>query len=194
LDRLRAEVPVPLLGLILPGARRASQLGQRIAVLATAATVKSGAYQRALLEVNPQSQVQAVACPEFVPLIEHGAMDPRSPRYGDTLRSVANYLAPLQAWPLDVLVYGCTHYPLLEPMVGSLLGSVPRVDPALPTVAAAAQELQAMGLTHPGPAYYRFCVSGDPSHFQRVAQPWLPAHAQIEAVPMGVLAPMPPEE
>ncbi|WP_287127438.1 glutamate racemase [Candidatus Cyanaurora vandensis] len=194
LERLRAEVPVPLLGLILPGARQAVQLGQRVAVLATAATVKSGAFQQAIQEADPRALVQVVACPEFVPLIEAGAMDPLAPQHPQLQRIVAQYLAPLQQWPLDVLVYGCTHYPLLEPLVAQHLGSIPRVDPARSAVTAASQELKVLGLTHSGPARYRFCVSGNPRQFQRVARPWLPPVSRIEQVRLPVVQPVPPEE
>ncbi len=192
LDQLRAEVPVPILGLVLPGARWAVRSGRRIAVLATQATIQSGAYQRALFEVDPLVHVRALSCPEFVPLIEAGKIhDPQ------TKKIVAGYLEPLQEWPLDTLLYGCTHYPLLEPVIREILGpEVPCVDPAVPTVLAAAQELKALGLTAPyGVPQHRFCVSGDPEAFARTLArtPWLQGNYTVDQVRLMPLL-LPTEE
>jgi len=195
LDKLRPEIPVPMLGLVLPGARWAVQQlqgeGERIAVFATEATIKSQAYQQALHEALPQAVVAAVACPEFVPLIEAGAYVPTHPYYPRLFKLVRDYLSPLS---VDALIYGCTHYPLLEPILQELLGErVLRIDPAVPTVAACAQELTALGLRHSGPAHYRFCVSGDPFLFQQSAGPWLPPSYQLEQVQLRTAAAQPEE-
>ncbi|WP_218082764.1 glutamate racemase [Anthocerotibacter panamensis] len=203
LEQLRGEVPVPIVGILLPGARQAVSTlhqqtggqGRRIGILATEGTVRSRAFERAVLEAEPRALVQAVACPEFVPWIERGAYRLGAPGHAELREVVASYLEPLQDWPLETLVYGCTHYPLLEPLIRERLGrDFPCVDPAVPTVAAAAQELIALGLTHQGPARYRFCVTGDPEQFLHKARPFLPVDAQIEQVHLPVSAVVQPEE
>ncbi|GAB1543104.1 glutamate racemase [Scytonema sp. NUACC21] len=162
LEAVREEYPFPILGIILPGAMAAVERGKRIGVIATPATAKSNAYRRAILEINPEVQVWQVGCPEFVPLIEQNRVqDPY------TLEVARSYLESLIQHQIDTLVYGCTHYPHLAPVLRSLLPShVKLVDPAVYVVAACAQELEVMGLrnTYP-PMPTRFAVSGCPQQF-----------------------------
>lgn len=179
LETVRSEFPVPILGVILPGARAAVQLGARIGVIATPATAASNAYRRAILEIDRTAQVWQVGCPEFVPLIEQN-------RIGEpyTIKVARSYLAPLLAQQIDTLVYGCTHYPHLEPVLQSLLSpSVKLVNPAVHVVAAASQELDLLGLrnTYP-PLPTRFCVSGCPEHFAQSSVQWLGCTPTVEAV------------
>ena len=170
LETVQAEFDIPILGVILPGARAAVQQGKRIGVIATPATAASNAYRRAILEMDVNSQVWQVGCPEFVPLIEQNRIyDPY------TLEVAREYLAPLIQQQIDTLVYGCTHYPHLAPVVRSLLPTgVKLVDPAVHVVAAAAQELELLGLRNNGPAMpTRFCVSGCPEQFAELSVQWL---------------------
>jgi glutamate racemase len=170
LEAVREEFCVPILGLILPGARAAVASGKRIGVIATAATAKSNAYRHAILEINPEAQVWQVSCPEFVPLIEQNRIyEPL------TLQVARSYLEPLLQHEIDTLVYGCTHYPLLAPVLRSLLPSyVKLVDPAEYVVAACAQDLDILGLrnTYP-PLPTRFAVSGCPQQFAQSSVQWL---------------------
>ncbi|MDA0672390.1 MAG: glutamate racemase [Cyanobacteria bacterium] len=179
LEQVQQEFEVPILGLIWPGARAAAQAGQRIGVIATPATVASDAYRQAILEVNPQAQVWQVGCPAFVPLIEQGRI-----QHPETRRVAARYLQPLMAQGIDALVYGCTHYPHLEPVFQTLLSSqVQRVDPATHLVAAAVRELTLLNLKHTGPARpTRFYVSGDPQGFADLSVRWLGYRPQVEQV------------
>ncbi|CBN56202.1 MULTISPECIES: glutamate racemase [Kamptonema] len=170
LETVQAEFDIPILGVILPGARAAVQQGKRIGVIATPATAASNAYRRAILEMDVNSQVWQVGCPEFVPLIEQNRIyDPY------TLEVAREYLAPLIQQQIDTLVYGCTHYPHLAPVVRSLLhAGVKLVDPAVHVVAAAAQELELLGLRNNGPVMpTRFCVSGCPEQFAELSVQWL---------------------
>ena len=111
LDMLRVELDIPVLGVIGPGARagvRASASG-RLGVLATAGTVASGAYARAVAGVDSRAEVFAVPAPLLVPLAEEGWVD------GDVPRMVlARYLDELAAHDVDTVVLGCTHYPLFR--------------------------------------------------------------------------------
>ncbi|MBP5976168.1 glutamate racemase [Brasilonema sp. CT11] len=179
LEAVREEFSVPILGLILPGARAAVNSGKRIGVIATAATAKSNAYRHAILEINPNVQVWQVSCPEFVPLIEQNRIyEPY------TVQVVRSYLEPLLHHEIDTLVYGCTHYPLLAPVLRSLLPShVKLVDPAQYVVAACAQDLDILGLrnTYP-PLPTRFAVSGCPQQFAQSCLQWLGYTPATEAV------------
>ncbi|OUL22433.1 glutamate racemase [Nostoc sp. RF31YmG] len=162
LETVREEFNLPILGVILPGARAAVQQGKRIGVIATPATAKSNAYKQAILEIDPNVQVWQVGCPEFVPLIEQNRIhDPY------TIEVARSYLEPLIHQEIDTLVYGCTHYPHLAPVLRSLLPSqVKLVDPAVNVVAACTQDLDLLGLRniHP-PLPTRFAVSGCAQQF-----------------------------
>ncbi|MBD2075985.1 glutamate racemase [Phormidium sp. FACHB-592] len=189
LEAVRSEFSVPVLGLILPGARAAVQQGRRIGVIATPATAASRAYSRAILEINADTEVWEVGCPEFVPLIEADRLhDPY------TTAIAQAYLELLLQQQIDTLVYGCTHYPYLAPILRQLLpASVKLVDPAVSVVAAAAQELDLLALRNlrlPTPT--RFCVSGSPQTFSQLAAPWLGYTPIVESiVPAQLIAQAP---
>ncbi|MBH8550827.1 glutamate racemase [Nostocaceae cyanobacterium CENA357] len=179
LEIVREEFSIPILGVILPGARAAVQQGKRIGVIATPATAKSNAYRHAILEIDPNVQVWQVGCPEFVPLIEQNRI--HDPYTTEVARS---YLEPLLQQEIDTLVYGCTHYPHLAPVLRSLLPSqVKLVDPAVHTVTACAQELELLDLTntHP-PLPTRFVVSGCPQQFAQSGVQWLGCTPMVEVV------------
>ena len=179
LEQVQQEFDLPILGLIWPGARAAARAGQRIGVIATPATVASDAYRQAILEVNPQAQVWQVSCPAFVPLIEQGHL-----QHPETRQVAAQYLQPLIDAHIDALVYGCTHYPHLEPVFRPLLsGQVQRIDPAAHLVAAAARELTLLNLKHVAPARpTRFYVSGEPTSFAELSVRWLGYRPLVEPV------------
>ncbi|MDM9380717.1 glutamate racemase [Chlorogloeopsis sp. ULAP01] len=177
LETVRHEFTIPILGLILPGARAAVEQGKRIGIIATPATAKSNAYKRAIVEINSEVQVWQVGCPEFVPLIEQNRI--HDPYTTEVARS---YLEPLLDQQIDTLVYGCTHYPHLAPVLRSLLPtSVKLVDPAVHVVAACSQELDLLGLrnTHP-PLPTRFFVSGCPQQFAQTSTQWLGCTPMVE--------------
>jgi glutamate racemase len=184
LDIVRCEFDLPILGVILPGAQAAVRQGRRIGVIATPATAKSGAYRRAIQEIDATVAVWEMGCPQFVPLIEQNRLaDPYT-------RAIAQqYLAPLLAHNIDTLVYGCTHYPHLEPVLRQLLpSSVALVNPAQHVVVAAAQELEMLGLKGDRPANpTRFCVSGDPHTFATLSTQWLGFTPHVEAVDLTSL-------
>lgn len=170
LEQVRSEYDIPILGVILPGALSAAQQGDRIGVIATPATAQSHAYQQAIQEAKPTAQVWEVGCPEFVPLIEQNRI-----HQPETREVVQRYLTPLMELEIDTLIYGCTHYPHLAPVIRSILPeSVRLVDPAVAVVKAATQELELLQLRHTQPAMpSQFYVSGDPVPFIRTAKQWL---------------------
>jgi glutamate racemase len=119
LPRLEETLPVPVTGVILPGASAAIAKTQsgHIGVIGTRATINSGAYERALRSLNPEVRVTARACPLLVPLIEEGWLETPI-----TDEIIMQYLAPLLTDGIDTLVLGCTHYPLLRNAIARLLG------------------------------------------------------------------------
>ena len=153
LEDLRAELDIPVLGVIEPGARAAVAASKslRIGVLGTAGTVASGAYPRAVLSVSTRAEVYAHAAPLLVPLVEEGWLDGEVP----TL-AVRRYLEPLIHARVDAIVLGCTHYPLLRPIIEqearNLLGDVRVVDSAHATAAELSALLSSRGLAAPARA------------------------------------------
>ena len=118
---LAAENPIPVLGVVAPAARaaaRATRSGS-IGLIGTQASIRSGAYERLIRAENPAARVLAQPCPLFVPLVENGRFRP-----GDVVIETvaAEYLAPLKEAGVDTLVLGCTHYPLLEKVIGAYMG------------------------------------------------------------------------
>jgi len=185
LDVVRKDFDIPILGLILPGARAAVGKGKRIGVIATTATVNSEAYVRAICESDPQAEVFQVDCPEFVPLIESDRIqDPY------TLQVAREYLQPLIESNIDTLVLGCTHYPHLSGVLRQILPShVALVNPASYVVRAASQELDLMGLkcldNRNDFAETRFFVSGEPDRFAQVSRRWLGKLPLVEKVSLS---------
>lgn len=189
LETVRDEFDIPILGLILPGAQAAVRKGKRIGVIATPATAASNAYRQAIQETDHSVHVWQVGCPEFVPLIEQNRIhDPY------TQEVAREYLTPLIQQEIDTLIYGCTHYPHLAPVLRAILPShVQLVDPAVYLVKAVAQELELLGLknTHP-PKPTRFCVSGCPQQFASVSVQWLGFTPTVELITLPTLEPTTP--
>ena len=185
LETVRQEFPFPILGLILPGARAAVRQGRRIGAIATPATAASNAYYHAIEEIDLTVEVWQVGCPEFVPLIERDRLnDPY------TRKVALKYLQPLMERQIDTLIYGCTHYRLLENTLREILPpAVQLVDPAEYVVRAAEKELELMGLKNSLPALpTRFCVSGCPERFAQLSQRWLGHYPAVEKIHLPVRA------
>jgi glutamate racemase len=124
LPAVRATVKLEVVGVIGPGARLAASLtkGGRIGVIATEATVQSGAYKKAIAKVNEDARVIEQACPLFVSLAEEGWAN------SQVARDVAfEYLKNLKSQDLDVLVLGCTHYPILRGVISEIMGDEVRL-------------------------------------------------------------------
>ncbi|MDX2014583.1 MAG: glutamate racemase [Myxococcaceae bacterium] len=140
LPALRQALPIPVVGVIAPGASVAAATTKtgKVAVIGTPGTIASGAYQQALASLRSELEVRSQACPLFVPLAEEGWTD------GDVPRLVANtYLGEgLLAEGVDTLVLGCTHYPLLKSVIQAVAGpQVTLVDSARATADRVAEVL-----------------------------------------------------
>lgn len=186
LDMLRVELDMPVLGVIEPGARAgvAAAGTGRLGVIATAGTVASGAYVRAVAAASSRTEVIAAPAPLLVPLVEEGWLTGEVPRL-----AARRYLGPLVESHIDALVLGCTHYPLLagiiEEELAALAGrSVPVVDSAKATASELATFLSERELAAPEGATGSLdvLVTDLPQRFVEVASRFLGRPADDLAV------------
>ena len=171
LEKLTQRLEVPVVGVIEPAARAAvagSPHG-RIGVLGTLATVTSRAYPEAIARLAPGAEVISRACPLFVPMIEEGWID------HPVLREVAaEYLVEMNGAALESLILGCTHYPLIAPLIHEVLGpAVHLVDSGAEAARATAVLLRERGQLSAGPPRHHFFLSDERLQFQRVAESFL---------------------
>lgn len=177
LPALRARLSIPVIGVIDPGAEAAARRTKsgRVGVIGTQGTIRSGAYQRALLAARPDAEVQVQPCPMFVPLAEEGWLE------GEVPRLVAReYLSRFRAEgteePIDTLVLGCTHYPLLAEVIAEVVGpGVSLVDSAEATADAVQSLLTASGqlAAASGSAEHAFFTTDAPERFVEVGARFL---------------------
>jgi len=166
LDELEAELPVPVIDVVAPGARalvKATRSG-KVGVIGTVGTIRSGAYERAVAATEADVHLTATACPGLVEFVERGQTS------GEEVQIlVERLLAPVVDAGVDTLLLGCTHYPYLESVIAEVMGGdVALVSSAIETALVANDELRDSGLlrTEGGePAQHRFLSSGDISWF-----------------------------
>ena len=171
LETLTRRLDVPVVGVIEPAARAAvaASPAGRIGVIGTLGTVGSGAYPAAIERLKPGASVTSHACPLFVPLIEEGWSE------HDVTRTVAEeYLAELREKRLESLILGCTHYPLIAPLLGNLMGpAVTLVDSGAEAARAVAELLRERSLLASGTPSHHFFLSDEPRNFTRIARAFL---------------------
>ncbi len=165
--------PAPVLDVIEAGALNAlaATKNRRIGVIGTPTTVNSNAYGRAIHQVEPDARVVSQACPLFVPLVEEGWLD-----HPVTRMTAQEYLKPILAEKIDTLVLGCTHYPLLKPLLADVAGpGVALVDSADAMAEQAAALLSDLDLhtTSRTAADYHFYVTDVPLRFQTIGERFL---------------------
>jgi glutamate racemase len=186
LPMLQAEQPIPVIGVVEPGARAAvnASRGGTVGVIGTTGTVASGAYERAIRALRGDATVLSTPCPLFVPFVEEGWLTHEA-----TQLVAHEYLDPLRDRQVDTLVLGCTHYPLLKPLIGDVVGrSVRLIDSAEETAAELGRVLDARGLSAPTDTTprHRFVASDAPDHFSRMAERFLGAPLErVETVTLG---------
>jgi glutamate racemase len=185
-----AEAGVPVLGLIDSVAGELAS--DHVGVLATPATASSGAYRRAIHASRPSAHVLEVGCPAFVPLIEAGNLE------APALRQAAiDYLAPLLEAGVDTIVLGCSHYPLLRPLLAQLLPpDMQLVDPAkaaaqrlgpLLTSLGDMPEVECHEPVSPPMRRSRFCVTGAADAFAEAATFWLGSRPPVRTISLQSL-------
>lgn len=186
LEALQAESPVPVIGVIEPGARAAVSAMRRgpIGVIGTTGTIASNAYARAIQAVKAGATVEQRACPLFVPLVEEGWFEHPAAEL-----IAREYLEPLKRANVDVLVLGCTHYPLLKPLLQRTMGpDIRLIDSGEETAAAVQGALHTTGLNAPAGATpaHRFVVSDDEARFRQVGSRFIGERLRkAEVVPLG---------
>jgi glutamate racemase len=185
-DLLREKCKVPVLGVIRPGARRAVEQTRKgyIGVIATEATVASKAYERAMCKLRDGLEIISRACPLFVPLAEEGWAD-----HAVTREVAREYLSDIRRSRVDTLVLGCTHYPILRPVIEEVMGpEVTCIDSGEAVAQEVARYLEQNELTRRGkqPRSVEFYVTDSAARFRRVAELFLgrPLDA-VETVELG---------
>lgn len=174
LPQLRRENDIPVLGVVEPACRAAASATRngRVGLIATAASIRSGAYERTLAELDGRIQVRGKACPLFVPLVENGRVHPNDIVIETVTRE---YLQELKDWGADTLILGCTHYPLLTEVIGAFMGKDVRLINSGAAVAETLKrELEERALTAPervGDAW--FYASDRVQNFEELAELFL---------------------
>ncbi len=184
LDYVKRFFSIPMIGVVRPGARAAVDASRtnKIGVIATRATIESGAYELAIREVageinRGRMEVFCTATPKLVPLVESGEWTGQ-----ETRQVLEEYLTPLMEEGIDTLVLGCTHYPFLLKAIRAILGpDIAVIDPAKSTVQEAYKEMLRLGLLNDCPKRpeHEYWVSGDAKAFQEGAQRFLGSNIPV---------------
>jgi glutamate racemase len=173
LPQLQEELSVPVIGVITPEAHAAVQAtrNRRVGLLATQGTVDSGRYATLVRALDAGVALQSIACPRLVPLIESD--DPYGPQ---TEAAVREYAAPLKESGVDTVILGCTHYPLIRPILQRVFGrDVTLVFSAEETAREVAETLARKGMENDTgrEGAYRFLTTGDPAAFREMGRRFL---------------------
>jgi glutamate racemase len=190
---MQTTMGVDVLGVVQPGAVQAvaATRNGRIGVMATPATVESGAYAAAIAAADPFVDVTSIACPDLTRIIEAGF--PFDQRVVDTVRA---YCAPLREAAVDTVILGCTHYPLVRPMLQRFLGrGVEIVSSGAPVARQVEHVLGSRGLgsPQPGEGRYSFLCTGDTEAFRSLGTRFLQLPlGEVELVRTGADAPPAP--
>ncbi|MFT4415080.1 glutamate racemase [Fredinandcohnia humi] len=192
LDEIQAQLPIPVIGVVYPGARTALKVttNNYVGVIGTINTIESGAYESALKSINNQIHVESLACPRFVPIVEAGEfVGVRAEQI------VAESLESLKGKDLDTLILGCTHYPLLRPVIQAYLGNnINLIDSGEETAREVSTVLFYSGMLNKGAKKkdHLFLTTGEKDIFQEIATNWFeePVHnvksVQIEGLSKSV--------
>ena len=177
LDLLSKENDIPIIGTVEPACRRALRETKngRIGVIGTAATIRSGAYEKYLHKKDGTLDLFTQACPLFVPLVENGRV-----HRGDVVIEtvVKEYLTPLKDVGVDTLILGCTHYPLLEEVIGDFMGpDVTLIDSGAEAANLASTQFD----PNEGTGTTQYFVSDDPQGFDQLAELFLQEKVDVGA-------------
>lgn len=173
LDAIKELSEVPVLDVLHAGARSAAKATRSkvVGIIGTPATINSNAYARAIQGVDPDIRVFSQACALFVPLVEEGWLD-----HPVTRLTAMEYLKRVLSHDLDTLVLGCTHYPLLKPVIQEVVGSrITLVDSAEAMAEETAEVLSRLNLWNPRhmPPEHQFWVTDLPLRFQAIGERFL---------------------
>jgi glutamate racemase len=168
LDTLREKFPVPVIGVVEPGANAAVEKTQskKVAVIGTETTINSKSYDSAIKAIDSSIEVMGYSCPLFVPLIEEGWLD------GEVVKLTAEkYLTPVKSDGVDALVLGCTHYPMIKHIIGEIT-SIPLIDSAVETAKEVKRVMEDNSIfcESTGDALREFYVTDSPEKFAAVGE------------------------
>ncbi|EIA19597.1 glutamate racemase [Listeria fleischmannii] len=186
LKEIRSQLRIPVIGVIQPGSRAALKASHNnhIGVLGTIGTVQSMAYPHALKGLNNKVKVDSLACPKFVSIVESGEY--KSPI---AKKIVAESLLPLKSTKIDSLILGCTHYPLLKPLIENVMGDgVAVINSGEETASEVSALLDYHDLLErkAGETDHRFYTTGSVKIFHGIASDWLQVpHMQVEHIVLG---------
>jgi glutamate racemase len=180
---MQTTLGIDVLGVVQPGAVQAvaATRNGRVGLLATPATVQSGSYAKAIADADPFVKLTSVACPDLAAIIEAGF--PFDQHVVDTVRA---YTAPLREAGVDTVVLGCTHYPLIRPMLQRMLGrKVNIIVSGDPLAHQVEHVLGARGMANPraGEGRYDFLCTGDTEAFRSLGTRFL-------QLPLGAVEPV----
>jgi glutamate racemase len=183
---MQTTLGVDVIGVVRPGALHAvaTTRNGRVGLLATEATVASGAYREAVAAVDPHVDLLEVACPGLADLVEAGTFD------ATVVDAVRDVCAPLREARVDTVILGCTHYPLIAPVLRRTLGpGVAIVSSGAPLARTVEHVLGSRGLAarREGEGAYRFLTTGDPEPFAAMGTRFL--QMPLGAVDRVALAP-----
>jgi len=169
LPAIKNHFRVPIIGVITPGVREAvyASANKRIGVIGTKGTIKSRSYDTEIRQLDPKVKVTTVACPLFVPFVEEGWLK------GSVVESVARtYLAPLKKAGVDTVILGCTHYPLLRPIIQKILGVNVRLIDSAKQVAVEVKKILSSEdlLSRSKRGVNKYYVSDNPEWFSGLAE------------------------
>jgi glutamate racemase len=173
LDAVKKEFPLPIIGVLEPGARAAVAVTKtrKVGVIGTEATINSGAYEKAIKKLGADIEVFSLPCPLFVPLVEEGWIE------NDVAELVAlKYLAGFKDKRIDTLVLGCTHYPLLKGVITKAMGSgITLIDSATETAREVADILGKLKWKKEGQGKVvrKYFVTDTPSRFVKIGKLFL---------------------
>ena len=176
LDAVRDEFDLPIMGVVIPGARAAVEAtkNHKVGVVGTDATVQSGMYTKVIHGMAPDITVIEKACPLFVPLVEEGFKE--HPVTGEIIEY---YLESMRSTDIDAMILGCTHYPLLRSRIREYMGDkIQIVNPAYETAMDLKRLLKEQGMANDGAtpqhSRYSFYVSDAAEKFRRFANTVMP--------------------
>ena len=182
LGEIKDDYNLPIIGVVAPAVLKAVEAtrNKKIGLIGTVASIKSGAYNRLILEKMPEAEIFSAACPLLVPLVENGRIN-----RGDIMieTAVREYLEPIKAQGVDTLILGCTHYPLIGEVISDYMGEgVTLISPGAETASYVAKLLKERGLSakcgHNNK--YSYFVTDSVDEFSKAASLFLKKNVQGE--------------
>ena len=176
LEEIKNAIDIPVVGVIIPGTRAAIKLtnNQRIGVIGTAGTINSEEYTKAIHKKAPKTEVFGLACPKFVPIVESKQYESEIAR-----QVVDETLDTFKDKAIDTLVMGCTHYPLLKPLIAEKMGQgVSLIDSGAETVSEVSMLLDYYDISADATEEekdHHFYMTGSKKLFEDISYDWLSA-------------------